>query len=94
MNDPIAVLVTTSFKGVFFGYTTDDIRSPSIYLTGCRMAVTWSADVRGIIGLAAAGPTKGCRISQGADGVVHSITAAWLCTPKATKAWEAAPWDK
>lgn len=85
------VVVTTAHRGVFFGYA-DDTDGETITLRGGRLCVYWSADVRGFMGLAATGPTKGCRIGPPATITVRAITAVLECSPAAVEAWERAPW--
>lgn len=68
------VLVTTAHRGVFFGYT-DDPDAEVIPLKRARLCVRWSADVKGFMGLAANGPTSGCRIGPPADIKLRNITA-------------------
>jgi hypothetical protein len=61
----IPVLVTTEFRGVFFGYVKSKVKAPAeITLTGARNCIYWSKDVGGFLGLAAKGPSKECRIGQ------------------------------
>lgn len=58
----VPLLVTTDKRGVFFGYgvpTTDTI----IRLENAQMCIYWSANVGGVLGLAASGPLDGCKIS-------------------------------
>lgn len=86
-----AVIVTTAHRGVFFGYATDTA-GDTIALKRSRLCLVWSADVKGFMGLAAAGPTAGCRIGPPADIDLRNITAVLEVTPAAVKAWEAAPW--
>jgi hypothetical protein len=86
-----AVLVTTEHRGVFFGYATD-VDGATIALRAARLCVYWSADVKGFMGLAATGPTNGCRIGPPADITLRAITAVAVCTPDAVTAWERAPW--
>jgi hypothetical protein len=88
-----AVLVTTAHKGVFFGYAADT-GGASIALRGARNCVYWSTDVKGFLGLASTGPTKGCRIGPAADIEVRDITCVAEVTEDAVKAWEAAPWTR
>ncbi len=58
-----------------------------------RMAVYWSADVRGVIGLASNGPSKECRISPAAKkAVIKGVTAVLELTDEAVKAWRKEPW--
>lgn len=57
-----AVLVTTIHRGVFFGYASAGVKDKSITISNARNCVYWSVDVKGFLGLAANGPTSGCRI--------------------------------
>ena len=85
------VLVTTAHRGVFFGFATNT-DGETIALTRSRLCISWSADVRGFMGLAATGPSKGCRIGPEADITLRNITAVLECTPVAVEAWAKAPW--
>lgn len=85
------VLVTTEARGVFFGYATDT-EGATITLTRGRNCVYWSADVRGFLGLAAAGPTDGCRVGPPATITLRGITSVSEVTPAAAARWESAPW--
>lgn len=86
------VLVTTERRGVFFGYTTDDLAADPIRIEQARVVVRWKG-TRGFLGLAANGPTRECRISPPApEQVLRGITSAAVCTEVAAKAFETAPW--
>lgn len=89
----IPLIVTTEAKGVFFGYgqvTT----SKTIRLTKARMCVYWSADVRGVVGLAATGPTTGCRVTFEAPAItLQGVTAIMEVSPEAEEQWLSAPWN-
>ena len=85
------VIVTTEHRGVFFGYAKN-IDGETINLRASRLCVYWSADVKGFMGLASGGPTRGCRIGPPADITLRKITAVIEVTPEAVKAWESAPW--
>jgi hypothetical protein len=85
------VLVTTAHRGVFFGYATDT-DGDTIALTKARNCIYWSEDVRGFIGLAANGPSAGCRIGPAADITLRNITSVSEVTPEAVVKWESAPW--
>lgn len=85
------VLVTTAHRGVFFGYA-DSTDGETIKLSRARLCLYWSADVKGFMGLASAGPSASCRIGPPADIELRSITAVAEVTPAAVAAWEAAPW--
>lgn len=86
-----AVVVTTAHKGVFFGYATITT-GPTIKLRAARLAVYWAADLRGFMGLASAGPNKGCKIGPAADIELRDITAVVECSPEAVDRWEKSPW--
>jgi hypothetical protein len=87
-----AVLVTTSHRGVFFGYATDT-NGESIQLRAARLAVYWTADLRGFMGLASNGPGKGCKIGPPADIELRGITSVTAVTPEAVQKWESQPWS-
>ena len=87
------VVVTTVHRGVFFGYATDTT-GETIALNRSRLCLYWSADVKGFMGLAANGPTKGCRIGPPADITLRNITAVIEVTSDAVAAWEKAPWSR
>lgn len=90
-----AVVVTTEFRGVFFGYVENDKETPTkIVLTDARNCVYWSAATKGVLGLAADGPGSDCRIGPKIPRLeVWKITAILDCTEKAVAKWEAAPWS-
>lgn len=85
------VLVTTEYRGVFFGYATET-DGDTIHLKRARNCIYWSADVKGFLGLATAGPTNGCRIGPPADVELRKITCVAEVTADAAGAWERAPW--
>ena len=86
-----AVLVTTEFRGVFFGYATDT-SGDVIKLRSARNAVFWPPENKGFLGLAGMGPLNGARIGPPADIELRKITCVAECTAPAIAAWEAAPW--
>lgn len=90
---PVPIVVTTAHRGVFFGYgiPTD---KPTIRIEKARMCVYWDAETRGINGLAANGPGKGCRVSPAIPGMtLRDVTAVFECSDEAAKAWENQPWS-
>ncbi len=92
-----AVVVTTARHGVFFGYvpTGANLEVDRITLKNCRMCVYWSADVKGVMGLAATGPSSSCRITPAAPSFsINEVTGVMVCTPQAAAAWEDAPWKE
>lgn len=88
-----AVLVTTSHRGVFFGYATET-SGPTINLRAARLCVYWTADLHGFMGLAATGPNGSCKIGPAADIQVRDITSVSEVTPEAVEKWEKAPWAR
>ena len=89
----IPLVVTTAHKGVFFGYGTPTEKK-TIRLVNARMCVSWSSDVKGVVGLAANGPSKGCRVGPAAPAItLGDVTAIMECSEKATAAWNSEPWN-
>lgn len=88
-----AVIVTTEYRGVFFGYTKD-YSGDIIELKAARLCVYWSSDIQGFMGLAHFGPSKDCKIGPPADIEVRKITAVLKPTAEAIKKWEDAKWPK
>lgn len=85
-------MVTTAHRGVFFGYATET-QGEVLTLTRARMAVYWTADLRGILGLASAGPGRGCKISNAVPSMdLRAITAVVECSPEAIANWEKGIW--
>ena len=87
-----AIVVTTAHRGVFFGYATN-VDGETIDLKRARLCVYWTPDLRGFMGLAATGPSKGCRIGPAADITLRAITAVVAVSPEAVAKWESAPWS-
>ncbi len=88
---PRPVLVTTAHRGVFFGYLVGK-PGKDCQLRAARNVVYWSEDVRGFLGLAANGPTPGCRIGPAANVDLRDLTCIAEVAPAAARAFEAAPW--
>ena len=86
-----AVLVTTEFRGVFFGYAIDT-SGDTIRLRRARNCVYWSAAVRGFLGLAERGPDASCRVGPPADIELRKLTCIAEVTDAAAAAWERQPW--
>jgi hypothetical protein len=82
------VLVTTEFRGVFFGYATDT-SGDTITLNRARNCIFWPSGNGGFGGLASEGPAKGSRIGARVDRIeLRKITAVIEVSPAAVKAWE------
>ena len=85
------VVVTTEHRGVFFGYA-NNTNGAIIKLRAGRLCVYWTADLRGFMGLASHGPTKGCKIGPAADIELRGVTAVLEVSEEAEKRWLDAPW--
>lgn len=87
-----ALIVTTEYKGVFFGYGIPNGKN-SIRLENAQMCVYWSSDVKGVVGLAASGPTKGCRIGPPAPAItLLKVTSVMEVSLEAEVKWKEQPW--
>jgi len=88
-----AVLVTTEFRGVFFGYMTTAPTDNSITIARARNCVYWSSDIKGFMGLASTGPSKNCKIGPAVPSLtLQKVTAVIEVTPEAAQQWEKSPW--
>ena len=84
------VLVTTEFRGIFFGYA-DDTSGDNITLTNARNCIYWPSANGGFGGLASEGPAKGSRIGARVDKIdLRKITSVAEVADDAVKAWESA----
>jgi hypothetical protein len=87
------LIVTTAHKGVFAGYG-NPTTNKTIRLTDARMCVYWSADVKGVVGLASNGPTSSCKIGPAAPAItLQDVTAVIEGSKKAEDAWNSQPWN-
>lgn len=88
------VLVTTEHRGVFFGYQASPLKGGTVTLTKAQNCLYWSADVKGFLGLAATGPSKGCRIGPAVPELtLTKVTSITKATPEAIQRWTDAPWQ-
>jgi len=85
-----AVLVTTEFRGIFFGFVKDDSKLPEkITLIKAKNCIYWSSDCKGFLGLATNGPTNNCKIGEQVEELtLYKITSVSLVTNVAVKKWE------
>ena len=94
--EKIAVVVTTEYKGVFFGYVDDPAIQDHRRLTlkNARMCVYWPPENHGVVGLASDGPADGSKISPAAQEIqLAGVTAIMQCSHKSVKNWEAGKWN-
>ena len=84
------VLVTTEFRGVFFGYS-DDTSGDTITLKNARNCIYWPSDQGGFVGLASEGPAKGSRVGSVVESLeLRKITSVAEVTADAATVWEKA----
>lgn len=82
------VLVTTEFRGVFFGWA-DDTSGDSVKLTNARNCIYWDSSIGGFGGLASDGPNAQCRIGARVPVLdVRKVTSVAEVTEQAAAAWE------
>ena len=96
VNHGRAVVITTEYRGVFFGYLPEsaDYTAKTLEPTQVRMCVYWPQQQHGVVTLASTGPVDGSRVTPAAPSILlHGVTAVMECTPEAVKAWESEPWS-
>jgi len=92
----IAVLITTdsSKRGVFAGFINpDDMDKETIIVEELRMAVYWSSEMHGVLGLASMGPDNKCKISKSVKrALIKGVTAVIELSEEALKNWRKEHW--
>lgn len=84
------VLITTEYRGVFFGYATDT-SGDTVILNNARNCIYWPSTQGGFVGLATVGPLKNSRIGERVTKIeLRKVTAVAEVTADAASAWEAA----
>ena len=84
------VLVTTEYRGVFFGYA-EDTSGDTITLTNARNCIYWPAANGGFGGLSSEGPAEGSRIGAVVSRIeLRKVTSVADATDIAVAVWEAA----
>ena len=88
------VLVCTAHRGVFFGYIDGQpTDARTIRIERARMCVYWSAAVKGVLGLAATGPNKNCKIGPAVPALtLREVTSVMEASEEAAKMWETVIW--
>ena len=82
------VLVTTEFRGVFFGYA-EDTSGENVTLTKARNCIYWPSANGGFGGLASEGPAKGARIGAVVDKIdLRKVTSVSEVSSDAATKWE------
>lgn len=84
------VLVTTEFRGVFYGEVKNNKKLPTeITLKNARNCIYWSSDCGGFLGLAANGPTSRCRLGTKVSEItLWKITSVTPVSDEAAEKWE------
>ena len=91
---PRWVVVTTDKdrRGVFFGELVSH-KGSIVELRNAQIAVYWSAETRGVAGLASMGPQIGSRISPPIPQIkLNGVTAVMDTTKEAVQLWQSQPW--
>lgn len=90
------VLVTTAHRGIFFGYLIGKASKAKVVIARCRNVVYFDVATKGFLGLAASGPTEGCKIGPPAAerSDIFDITGVFGVTPEAAQGFEKAPWAR
>lgn len=89
----VPMIVTTAHKGVFFGYGVPS-SNKTVRITEARMAVYWSSDVKGVVGLASKGPSNGCKIGPAAPAItLQDVTSVMEVSKEAEAKWKEEPWN-
>jgi hypothetical protein len=90
------VVVTTDKdkRGVFLGQLQKgNIKSGVCTLTKARMAVYWSKETHGVLGLASDGPAEGSHITPEIPRIeLVGVTAIMDATDKAVEKWQTTTW--
>jgi len=85
------VLVTTSHRGVFFGYLEDEKKAPKeVKLSSLRNCIRWHQEIEGFVGLSTYGPSEKCKIGAiNTVGVstVYDVTLIAPVSKEAEKKW-------
>lgn len=93
LKEEQAVMVTTEFRGVFFGYMQEPPVDGSVTIKRARNCVYWSSEVRGFMGLAASGPNKNCKVGPAVPSLtLNKITAVVEVSKEAAENWEKGLW--
>ena len=85
------VVVTTQFRGVFWGELTDNNAPASVELAEYRNCIYWNKTMNGFVGLSTYGPDAECKIgAKGSKITLYGITAILDCSAAASEKWIAA----
>ena len=81
------VLVTTEYRGVFFGYATNT-SGDTITLKNARNCIYWHKSIGGFAGLATIGPNSQCKIGAQVSQIeLRKVTSISEVTDSAAHEW-------
>lgn len=91
---PVVMTTDSTKRGVFFGYINPGDKDKEVLeAKHVQMAVYWSRDVQGVIGLTVDGPSKHCKITKAAPTcIIRGVTLVSTVSTKAEKNWKKAYW--
>ena len=94
MDKNVPLLVTTEFKGVFFGYGCPLLPADRVVrLEKARMCVYWPREVKSVLGLAVTGPLPGSRIGPAVAAItLPQVTSLIEVDEEAVKRFEVTTW--
>jgi hypothetical protein len=83
------VLVTTEFRGVFFGYVKEDEKLPDeITITKVKNCIYWPSSLGGFLGLASSGPNSDTKIGAEVSELrLFKVTSVTPVSEEAAKKW-------
>src|SRR5260221_1706355 len=92
-TDEQYLIVITEFKEIFAGYSKSDPKADIIELTKARQVVYYSAETKGLLGLAAIGPAKDSRLSNEAPSIIiRKPVNVMIASPAAIDRFSAIIW--
>ena len=94
VNRYVVLTTDKDKRGVFFGKLVKlDTIKGTASLADAQMAVYWSVETRGVLGLASIGPQKGSRITPIVPIIeLCGVTSISDATPEAVKQWKLQLW--
>ena len=87
-TDERAVLITTSNRGTFYGYSKHTIKNKDAFKLRAAQCVIYWATTKGYPQLATEGPQSGTTLSTVADMEVNGVTVVLEVTESAQKEWD------
>ncbi len=93
MDRHVVVTTDRDRRGVFYGILVSE-KDDVVELEQAKMAVYWPKEVKGVLGLAATGPMKGCRITPEIKKIkLNGVTSIMDCSEDAIDAWGEEWWS-